>query len=260
MRSLLTVAAFTLAAATLPAQAAPATATPAALRATATTRPAPPPPLVTREDTLRAISEMRASLRMLVTAQEGHWAQRGTYTTDMMSLGFANRRGSESAHAQVLFAGSRGWTALSTHRALKGMTCVMYVGIPEEMPVKLPTTRRDGRVAEEEGAPTCDALPTSASTDGGYNFDVAARVIQQDSAAQALVARIRADLSALRAAQDAYFAAHQTYAATIEALGDFRVVSGASIVLRSATANGWTAEAMHKALPESALRATATRK
>lgn len=232
---------------------------PASLPATSA-RLVPPAPLVTREDTLRAISDMRASLRMLVTAEEGHWAQRGTYTTDMMSLGFANRRGAEDAHPQVLFAGSRGWTALATHRALKGMTCVMYVGIPDEMPVKLPATRRDGRVAEEEGAPTCDALPASAASNDGYGFDVASRVIQQDSAAQALVGRIRADLSALRKAQDAYFTAHKSYATTVDALGGFRPASGASIMLRSATENGWTAEATHTALPGSALRATATRR
>ena len=258
MRLFLTTTSLVLAAATLPAQGAPAAATPAAFPATAA-RPVPPAPLVTREDTLHAISEMRASLRMLVTAQEAHWAERGTYTTDMMSLGFASRRATESAHAQVIFAGSRGWTALATHRALKGMTCVMYVGIPDEMPVKLPATRRDRRVAEEEGAPTCDTLPPHVATDAGYRFDVASRVLQQDSAAQALVTRIRADLSALRTAQDAYFAEHETYATTIEALGGFRPASGASIVLRAATANGWSAEAMHTALAGSALRVTATR-
>ena len=241
----------------LPAQATPKTATPP--RGTA------PAPLRTRDDSLRAIGAMRASLRMLVTAEEGHWAKRGTYTTDMMTLGFASRRGTEDAHPQVLFAGSRGWTALATHRALKGLTCVMYVGDPVEMPVKLPMTRRDQRIAEEEGAPTCDALPTSgvsaapgATAGVGYGWEVSSNVVQDDSASQALVARIRADISALRSAQDAYRATHDTYAGTLEALA-FRPTSGATFTLQS-NAGEWSVDVTHPSLPGSGLRARARRK
>src|SRR5690349_6706003 len=114
-----------------------------ALPAQSTTAPS----LRTRDDSLGAIAAMRASLRMLVTAEEGHWADRGTYTTDMASLGFAQRRANDLAHPQVIFAGSRGWTAMSSHRALRGLTCVMYVGNADELP-KLPVTERDRRAAE----------------------------------------------------------------------------------------------------------------
>ena len=237
----------------------------ATTKAPASPRVTAPAALRTRDDSLRAISDMRASLRMLVTAEEGYWAKRGTYTTDMMTLGFASRRGSEDAFPQVLFAGSRGWTAVATHRALKGLTCVMYVGDPVEMPVKLPMTRRDQRIAEEEGAPTCDALPTSnvSATPGltagaGYGWEVSSNVVQDDSASQALVARIRADISALRSAQDAYRASHDTYAGTLEALA-FRPTSGASFTLQS-NAGEWSVEVTHPSLPGSGLRARARRK
>jgi len=248
---------------TLPAQATPTTATPKT--ATPSARATAPATLRTRDDSLHAISAMRASLRMLVTAEEGYWAKHGTYTTEMITLGFGSRRGPDDAPPQVLFAGSRSWTAMATHPALRGLTCVMYVGDASEMPVKLPVTRHDQRVAEEEGAPTCDVLPTTSvsATPGvtvgaGYGWEVSSNVVQDDSASQALVARIRADISALRSAQDAYRATHDTYAGTLEALA-FRPTSGASFTLQS-NAGEWSVEVTHPSLPGSGMRARARRK
>jgi hypothetical protein len=84
-------------------------------------------------------------------------------------------------------------------------------------------------------------------------------VTQTDSASTALVARMRTDLSALRTAQDAYFAAHATYAPGLETLEQFHGQSGATVTIVEASSTGWLAVVTHPSLPGSALRATVTR-
>ena len=104
-----------------------------------------------------ALAEMRAALRGLVTREEAHFAAHGTYTTDLAALGLygpgAPKRG--AAMAQVIFAGGRGWSAVATHRGLRGKSCVLYVGPAAELP-KLPATAADHREAIDEATPTCD--------------------------------------------------------------------------------------------------------
>ena len=108
-----------------------------------------------------AREQVRAQLRSLVTAQEGWWSQHGTYTTDAAALGFFPRRApqaqADSVSVQVVFAGGRGWSAIGTHRGYPGRSCVMYVGVADELP-KVPATRAEKLVATAEGAPTCDAF------------------------------------------------------------------------------------------------------
>jgi pyruvate dehydrogenase E2 component (dihydrolipoamide acetyltransferase) len=129
----------------------------------ATTTAAPAPANATAE---RAIKQMTAKLRNVLAAQEGHYSDHGTYTTSMTALGrydaslAPSRTGTrrDSVSVQVIFAGGRGWTGIASHWGLRGRSCVVFVGIAEELP-KLPITRADRRTPMEEGVPACDAAP-----------------------------------------------------------------------------------------------------
>jgi hypothetical protein len=114
-----------------------------------------------------AIKQMVAKLRNVLAAQEGHYSDHGTYTTSMTALGkydsgLAPARMSgtrrDSVSVQVIFAGGRGWTGIASHWGLRGRSCVVFVGMAEELP-RLPITRVDRRTPTEEGVPACDAAP-----------------------------------------------------------------------------------------------------
>jgi hypothetical protein len=116
----------------------------------------------------QAIKQMTSKLRNVLAAQEGHYSDHGTYTTSMTSLGRydsglapakMNSTRRDSVSIQVIFAGGRGWTGIASHWGLRGRSCVVYVGIAEELP-KLPITRADRRTPTEEGVPICDSAPT----------------------------------------------------------------------------------------------------
>lgn len=127
-----------------------------------------------------AIKQMIAKLRTVLIAEEGHYSDHGTYTTSMTSLGRYEsslampkppkpgvpaavpvRR--DSVSVQIIFAGGRGWTGIASHWGLRGRSCVVYVGMPEELP-KVPITRADRRTPTEEGVPACDSAPPPSAT------------------------------------------------------------------------------------------------
>ena len=110
--------------------------------------------------TTRRIVLVKSTLRNLVVAQERYYSEHGTYTTDAAALGFFVKRGrgqrrTDSVAVQVAFAGGRGWTGIGHHIAMRGKSCVVYVGIESEIPL-LPKTANDTLAPEEEGMPTCD--------------------------------------------------------------------------------------------------------
>ncbi|MHB0962747.1 MAG: hypothetical protein ACYC5V_06025 [Gemmatimonadaceae bacterium] len=102
------------------------------------------------------IAEMKSALRNLVVAEEKHWADHGTYTTDPSVLGlYPAPKGTRPAFlAQVIFAGSHGWSGIVVHRRM-GKSCVIYVGSPDELPF-IPRTERDRLVASNQGEPVCE--------------------------------------------------------------------------------------------------------
>jgi hypothetical protein len=105
-------------------------------------------------DTKAAIDDMRVALHDLIVAQEKYWNDHGTYTTDGSALGtYPPKRGQPSA--QVIFAGSRGWTGMATDRSLQGKNCVVYIGSEKELPGDVPKTM-GGVVATAQGVSVCD--------------------------------------------------------------------------------------------------------
>ena len=103
------------------------------------------------------VKEMKAALRALVMKQEAFWSEHGSYTSDMSALGLYPRPASTSGTpaVQVIFAGSRGWTGMATQSSMKGASCVVFVGRPDELP-RLPATMRSKVVPTVEGGPACD--------------------------------------------------------------------------------------------------------
>ena len=65
-----------------------------------------------------------------------------------------------------------------------------------------------------------------------------------------LVNRVREDLARVRAAEESYHAANQTYAAELSDLSGLQLSSGASVVILMSGSKGWQAEAIHPSLPD----------
>jgi len=63
-----------------------------------------------------------------------------------------------------------------------------------------------------------------------------------------LVDKVREDLAKVRAAEEAYFAANQTYASEVSDLKGVKLSSGTSVVIMMSSPKGWKAEATHPSL------------
>jgi hypothetical protein len=63
-----------------------------------------------------------------------------------------------------------------------------------------------------------------------------------------LVDKVREDLAKVRVAEEAYFAANQTYAAELSDLKGLKLSSGTSVVVLMSSPKGWKAEATHPSL------------
>ena len=99
---------------------------------------------------------MESALRNLVTAQEKYWMAHGSYTTDMAALGLFTpgmRSPRDSAFAQVILAGSTGWTGMARHAAVRGKTCVIAINGGQLPAVK---TAKQEKTPQNDGVPVCD--------------------------------------------------------------------------------------------------------
>lgn len=132
----------------------------AASRPVAAPRRASGPEVVAASPGAAAVAQMRGKLRLLTAAQEEYWHRHGTYTTDVAALGLLDRGGAtpqDSTTVRVFSAGGTGWSAMSTHRALAGKSCVIYVGRVEDL-TKPPTTLAERRTATREALTACDEV------------------------------------------------------------------------------------------------------
>ncbi|MDX2193798.1 MAG: hypothetical protein NW201_10625 [Gemmatimonadales bacterium] len=73
-------------------------------------------------------------------------------------------------------------------------------------------------------------------------------IIATDAPGARTLAKVRADLAALRTAQEAHFAAQSRYATDVGELTEFTPVSGATLVIVAASADAWAVTASHPAL------------
>ena len=78
------------------------------------------------ENEERLLSELRASLRMVVMAQEMYYSDHGTYSQSRHTLTWDPPEG---VSLDIIFAYNRGWSAVATHADLPKI-CGMAVGTP----------------------------------------------------------------------------------------------------------------------------------
>lgn len=97
-------------------------------------------------------------LRLLVTQQERWFSENARYGSDVPRVARLDAVSDTSLHGvqvQVLYASSKGWTAIASHPEAPGKSCVVFVGQRERLPF-IPRTRADAAVADDEGRPACD--------------------------------------------------------------------------------------------------------
>jgi hypothetical protein len=116
--------------------------------ATAAEAPAAPsaPPSVSPQE---SISAMHSDLRALSIAQETYLREQGDYARKLSALHLVL---SEGVSLELASADGAGWSAVATHRALPGLSCVVYSGAVSSAP----RTRRTGARAPSAGTIACD--------------------------------------------------------------------------------------------------------
>ena len=94
------------------------------------------------------LSVVRRDLRSLVGAQEAHYANNGSYAPDLAALKLTL---SDSVTIKLTEYGKNAYSAVGTLKGVEGASCVLMIGNV----AKVPKTA-GGKVAEAEGAVTCD--------------------------------------------------------------------------------------------------------
>ena len=87
-----------------------------------------------------------------------------------------------------------------------------------------------------------------AAAEAQYTFQVLRSDSPRGAADSSAQRMMNEDVTRIRLAQDAYFAAYGTYASRLDDLADLKLVSGAVLTLAGATATGWQLTATHPRL------------
>lgn len=97
-------------------------------------------------------------LRLLVTQQEVWYSEKSRYDREVprvARLDAVRDTLLDAVQVQVIYATTKGWTAIASHPDAPGKSCVVFVGRRESIPI-IPRTRLEATVAEDEGRPACD--------------------------------------------------------------------------------------------------------
>jgi hypothetical protein len=190
-----------------------------------------------------AFDQIRRSLRVLVAAEQGFYAENGTYSGDLDRLPF---RPSGESQVKFLWVTRQGWAASGTHPAVPGRDCVVFVGVANAAPTTLRFTR-SGR----EGVVVCDVQPGPRAA-GGSPAPSPPPVADTSSALDAVnpTVQMRVDLRNLANAQTAYFATQGIYSMRPELLQlQFSWQRGVNVALLNADRTSWSARATHASRP-----------
>jgi len=190
-----------------------------------------------------AFDQIRRSLRVLVAAEQGFYAENGTYSGDLDRLAF---RPSGESQVKFLWVTRRGWAASGTHPALPGRDCVVFVGVANAAPTTLRFTR-SGR----EGVVVCDIQPGPRPAEGSAT-PAPPSVADTSSALDAVnpTVQMRVDLRNLANAQAAYYETQGIYSLRPELLQlQFAWQRGVKVTLLNADRSSWSARATHAARP-----------
>jgi hypothetical protein len=90
-------------------------------------------------------------------AQEGYYANHGTYTTDIAALGLLKPGSAADGKVwfRVFHAGGRSWIGDVHVQGRSSTSCVTFVGELTDFP-SVPTTASRKLKPVEEGEPVCD--------------------------------------------------------------------------------------------------------
>jgi hypothetical protein len=181
-----------------------------------------------------------------VAAEQGFYAENGTYTEDLKGLGF---RPSGETQVKFLWLTPAGWAASGSHPALPGRDCVVFVGKASAPPTTLRYTR-SGR----EGVVICDQQsgPRAAPAAGGSGPSAPPAAADAASALDAVNPNVqmRVDLRNLAGAQEAYYATQGSYSRRPEQLQlQFGWQRGVTVTVLQADRTSWTARATHASRP-----------
>jgi hypothetical protein len=199
-----------------------------------------------------AFRDISQTLRRLVAAQQGFFAENGAYSADLGRVGF---RPQGASQVEFLWVTKDGWAARATHPILAGRDCVTFTGAGGPVPA----TRRLGR-SGREGVVVCDFVPPPQPVrrPGPLPGDTARApaptpaVVDTTSALDAVspVVQMRVDLRKLAQAQTAYFGTQGVYSRRVETLPlQFGWQRGVSVRLLHADQRSWTARVTHEARP-----------
>jgi hypothetical protein len=190
-----------------------------------------------------AFDQIRRSLRVLVAAEQGFYAENGTYSGDLDRLPF---RPSGESQVKFLWVTRQGWAASGTHPAVPGRDCVVFVGVANAAPTTLRFTRSGG-----EGVVVCDVQPGPRAAVGS-SAPAPPPVADTSSALDAVnpTVQMRVDLRNLANAQTAYFATQGIYSIRPEQLQlQFSWQRGVDVTLLNADRSSWSARATHASRP-----------
>jgi hypothetical protein len=179
----------------------------------------------------------------LVAAEQGFYAENGTYTEDLERIGY---RAEGPVVIKFLWLKRDGWAASATHPALPGRDCVTYVGRVTAAPTSLKYVR-----SAREGAAACDNTPPARRT-GAASAAAAPAPADTASALDAVspTIQMRVDLRNLVLAQNAYLATQGLYSRRIEPLAlQYLWHRGVTLKILSANNDSWSAEAVHASRP-----------
>ncbi|MBA3258176.1 MAG: hypothetical protein H0T68_01765 [Gemmatimonadales bacterium] len=191
----------------------------------------------------QAFDQIRRGLRRLVAAEQGFYAENGTYTADLERLGY---RAEGQTAVRFLWLKREGWAVSGTHPTLPGQDCVIHVGLANGPPTTLKYVR-----SAREGVTACDEnerTRRNAAAAPGPPLPP----VDTSSALDAVrpTVQMAVDLRNLVLSQNAYLAAQGIYSRRTERLAlQFLWHREVTVRLLSADARSWAARATHASRP-----------
>jgi hypothetical protein len=191
-------------------------------------------------------TEIRRSLRRLVTAEETFFAENGTYSDDLSAI---RANPSRDVSIRFLWLSKEGWAASGTHAALPDKDCVIFVGLAKTPPTTLKYVRA-GRL----GVPVCDdrSTPSKPRADSSPKASPPPAAPDTANTLNLLDPRVamKVDLRNLEHSQETYFAMQGVYARRTETMAlQYLWHPGVQVKILAADAESWAAKATHARFP-----------
>ena len=199
-----------------------------------------------------SFAEVRRTLRELVAAEEGFFAENGSYTSDLSNIRI---KPDTAIRIRFLWLSRDGWAASGTHADLPGRNCVIFVGQRK----RRPTTLKYGRlgrlgtpVCDESRTPTQPSPPGTARAGGEPPSKADSAPPDTGNALDVLDPRVvmKVDLRNLAHSQETFFAMQGFFAKRTENLAlQYLWHRGVQVKILSADAGSWSAKAVHAKSP-----------